>query len=103
MKKIKSLNINQLRSGDWILIRPKDKKDPRRTIVIFQGNGGKTYFTNPKGKFAGGLIHHTKKDIKNKIFDFFSVHSDRSDFKAFKLNKEEKKKYHREIILYNLK
>lgn len=95
MKEIK--NFDKIRTGDWIWTKNKDypKKDKRQTIIIVKKNSLLVYAFNYKGEM---MKFNDKKDMLSNTLQFYP-----EKWGIYKLNREEKEKFNREIILGSLK
>lgn len=93
MRKIKDLN--GVEDGDWILIKP-EKEDGRKTIIIMKNETFNVFLYNVYGK----VIKLTKEDITKGSLS--SIENFYEDWNKYKLNKKEKIKQNKELILDRL-
>ena len=93
MRKIR--NLNKIKTGDWILIKP-EKEDGRKTIIITKDGTFSVFLYNVSNK----VIRLTKEDITKGSLG--SLENFYYDWDKFKLNKKEREYYRKDLILGRL-
>lgn len=85
---------NKLKKGDWILFKPKEE-DGRMTLLVIGNKEKKLFAYNTSEE----LMQLGEWD--NMVESLFSFYE--KSWNSYKLNKKEKIRFKREIILENLK
>ena len=99
MKEINNFDkLKNLKTGEWVLVNPIkcSVKDKRKSIIIIEKDIVKVFAFGNSKKVPLIKINFKKPEFST-IWEFYSP-----SWKFFKLNKKEKQKYNKELILESL-